>query len=91
LVERTFGWRSAFAQIAECLITRNEEMELLQARLLRREKLIPFPVSYNTNVDIHWSKNEQGRICVSFNGFARYTFKVCCLAVYQTVVLSDLP
>ncbi len=38
---------------AECLITENEEMELLQARLLRSEKSIPFPVSYNTNTDIY--------------------------------------
>ena len=36
---------------AKSLITRNEEMEMLQARLLRSNKLIPFPVSYNTNVE----------------------------------------
>ena len=63
---------------AKCLITRNEEMELLQARLLRTGKLLPFPVSYNTNVDISWSKNEHGRICLSFNGLTKYTFEVFC-------------
>jgi IS605 OrfB family transposase len=63
---------------AECLITQNEEMELLQVRLLRSEKLIPFPVSYNTNVDIYWSKNEQGRICVRFNGLTKHIFEVFC-------------
>ena len=53
---------------ARGLITENEEMELLQARLLKSEKSIPFPVSYHTNTDIYWGKNEQGRICVTFNG-----------------------
>ena len=63
---------------AECLITQNEEMELLQARLLRKEQLLPFPVSYNTNVDIYWSKNERGRICVTFNGLTKHIFEVFC-------------
>ncbi len=67
----------ALAQ-AESLITQNEEMELLQARLLRSEQSIPFPVSYNTNTDIYWSKNERGRICVSFNGLTKHTFEVFC-------------
>jgi hypothetical protein len=65
---------------AESLITEKQEMELLQARLLRSEKLIPFPVSYNTNTDIYWSKNEQGRICVTFNGMKEdgHIFEIFC-------------
>lgn len=63
---------------AECLITQNEEMEMLQARLLRKEQLLPFPVSYNTNTDIYWSKNDRGRICVTFNGLSKHTFEVFC-------------
>ena len=63
---------------AKSLITRNKEMEPLQARLLRSKELIPFPVSYNTNVDVYWTKNEQERICVSFNGLAKHTFEVFC-------------
>ncbi|MGL5942701.1 MAG: type V CRISPR-associated protein Cas12k [Waterburya sp.] len=63
---------------AKHLITRNEEMELLQACLLKSEQLVPFPVSYNTNTDIYWSKNERGRICVTFNGLAKHTFEVFC-------------
>ena len=63
---------------AESLITQNEEMEMLQARLLRSEQLLPFPVSYNTNTDIYWSKNERGRICVSFNGLSKHSFEVFC-------------
>ncbi|MDJ0634396.1 MAG: type V CRISPR-associated protein Cas12k [Xenococcaceae cyanobacterium MO_188.B29] len=65
---------------AQCLITENEEMELLQARLLRSEKSIPFPVSYHTNTDICWSKNERGRICMTFNGMVTegHTFEVFC-------------
>lgn len=62
------------------LITESEDMELAQARLLRSEKPIPFPVSYNTNTDIYWSKNEQGRICVSFSGITKdgHIFEVFC-------------
>jgi hypothetical protein len=50
---------------------KNHHAELLQARLLRRENPIPFPVSYNTNTDIYWSKDERGRICVTFNGMKK--------------------
>ncbi len=63
---------------AKCLITENQEMDLLQVRLLRSEQLVPFPVSYNTNTDIYWLKNEQGRIYVTFNGLTKHTFEVCC-------------
>ena len=61
---------------AQCLITENEEMDLLQARLLKSEKSIPFPASYYTNSDIYWSKNEHGRICVTFNGLTKHIFEV---------------
>ena len=65
---------------AECLITESKEMELLQARLLRGVGSIPFPVSYYTNTDICWSKNERGRICASFNGMAKdgHQFEIFC-------------
>ena len=46
--------------------------------MLRNEKSTPLPVSYNTNTDIYWSKNEQGRICVTFNGLTKHTFEVFC-------------
>ena len=65
---------------ARGLITEKEEMESLQARLLRGEKSIPFPMSYNTNIDIRWSKNDRGRICVTFNGMTKdgHIFEVFC-------------
>ncbi|MDJ0596664.1 MAG: type V CRISPR-associated protein Cas12k [Pleurocapsa sp. MO_226.B13] len=63
---------------AKLLITQNEEMNLINARLQKSEKSIPFPVSYNTNTDIYWSKNEQGRICLTFNGLTKHTFEVFC-------------
>ena len=55
-----------------------KKWRLLQARLLRKEELIPFPVSYNSNKDIYWSKNNRGRICVGFNGITKYTFEIFC-------------
>ncbi len=63
---------------AEGLIADNDEMELLQAKLLRSEKTIPLPISYNTNTDIRWFKNEQGRIYVAFNGMSTHRFEVFC-------------
>ena len=63
---------------AEGLIAENDEMELLQAKLLRSEKPIPLPISYYTNTDLHWSKSKQGRICVAFNGMSAYNFEVFC-------------
>ncbi|MEM7593085.1 MAG: type V CRISPR-associated protein Cas12k [Cyanobacteria bacterium P01_A01_bin.83] len=63
---------------AKRLITQNEEMNLINASLQRSEKSIPFPVSYNSNTDIYWSKNEQGRICVRFKGITEHTFELFC-------------
>jgi hypothetical protein len=39
-----------------------------QAALLRKSRSLPFPVAYESNEDMTWFKDDQGRICVRFNG-----------------------
>lgn len=49
-----------------------------QTNLLRDSFPVPFPVSYETNEDMTWFKNEAGRICVWFNGLSEHHFEVRC-------------
>lgn len=46
--------------------------------LLTRPSTLPFPVVYETNEDLSWSKNEKGRLCVRFNGLGDHYFQVYC-------------
>jgi hypothetical protein len=68
-----------------------------QDRLLTKSKSIPFPVAYETNEDLTWSKkekeenkknpskyrkggrkNQEGRLCVQFNGLGEHIFEIYC-------------
>ncbi|NMF64702.1 hypothetical protein DP113_03290 [Brasilonema octagenarum UFV-E1] len=49
-----------------------------QDSLLRQSSSVPFPIAYETNEDMTWFKNHQGRICVKFNGLSEHTFEVYC-------------
>jgi hypothetical protein len=68
-----------------------------QDRLLTKSKSIPFPVAYETNEDLTWSKkekeenkknpskyrkggrkNQEGRLCVQFNGLGEQIFEIYC-------------
>ncbi len=33
---------------------------------------------FETNEDLKWHKNEQGRLCVRFNGLSEHTFQIYC-------------
>lgn len=72
-------WSNAL-ESAQKIITNNEEIESVQAHLLSEDKPIPFPISYYTNTDIQWSKNDRGRIIVKFGGLVQqgYVFEVFC-------------
>lgn len=41
--------------------------------------LLPqLPITFETNEDLCWSRNDKGRICVHFNGLSEHIFKVYC-------------
>lgn len=46
--------------------------------LLTKSKSIPFPVTYETNEDLTWSKNDKGRLCVHFNALGEHEFEIYC-------------
>ena len=56
----------------------NAEARAWQDILLTKPKTVPFPITYETNEDLKWHKNETGRLCVRFNGLSEHTFKIYC-------------
>ena len=54
------------------------EAKSWQDSLLRHSSSVPFPVAFESNEDLRWSKNQKGRLCVEFNGLGEYTFEVYC-------------
>ncbi|MEH2094962.1 type V CRISPR-associated protein Cas12k [Nostoc sp.] len=56
----------------------NTEAKRWQNILLTRSSSVPFPLVYETNEDLMWSKNQKGRLCVHFNGLTGLTFEVYC-------------
>jgi hypothetical protein len=41
-------------------------------------KIGPFPVNYETNENLVWSKNEKGRLCVRLSGLGKSSFQIYC-------------
>jgi hypothetical protein len=72
-------WLEALEQ-AQGLIIDDDQWREVQASLTRKPSPVPFPISYETNTDVRWSRNEHKRICVSFNGegISKHTFEVFC-------------
>lgn len=56
----------------------NAEAKRWQDQLLTRPSLLPFPLIFETNEDLVWEKNPQGRLCVHFNGLRDYPFAIYC-------------
>jgi hypothetical protein len=54
------------------------EAKSWQDSLLKKSSKVPFPVTYETNEDMTWFKNERGRICVKFNGLSEHSFQLYC-------------
>jgi hypothetical protein len=65
---------------ATSTVPENEsEARSWQDRLLTKPQSLPFPVNYESNEDLTWSKNSKGRLCVKFNGLRRkHTFQIYC-------------
>ncbi len=65
--------------LANTNVPQNEaEAKSWQDALIRQSSSIPFPLSYETNEDMTWFKNQKGRICVKFNGISEHTFEIYC-------------
>ena len=56
----------------------NKEARAWQDVLLTKSKSLPFPVTFETNEDLKWHKNETGRLCVRFNGLSEHIFQIYC-------------
>ena len=55
-----------------------EQARSWQDKLLTKSSSIPFPINYETNEDLTWSKNEKGRLCVKFSGMSDLNFEIYC-------------
>ncbi|WP_072619878.1 type V CRISPR-associated protein Cas12k [Spirulina major] len=55
-----------------------QQTKVWQSILLTKTKAVPYPINYETNEDLTWSKNEKGRLCVRFNGLSEHTFQIYC-------------
>lgn len=59
-------------------ITEEQEFIDIQAQILRKFSEIVYPVVFDTNTDLRWLMNEEGRICVRFKGLGSKTFEINC-------------
>jgi hypothetical protein len=71
-------WIEALDRATSHVPENEEQAADWQARLLTKPAILPFPVNYETNEDLHWSLNSKGRLCVSFNGLSEHSFEVYC-------------
>ena len=85
-------------------ITTTKELQDIQRQLLQKVSHLPYPVFYNTNLDLKWTTNDRGRICVGFSGLVKKlgVWKIACdnrqlhffkriLSDYQCHQQTDLP
>ncbi|ABA21816.1 conserved hypothetical protein [Trichormus variabilis ATCC 29413] len=61
-------WQQTLIMATSSVPESNDEANIWQKRLLKKDISLPFPIRFRTNEDLIWSKNEEGRICVSFSG-----------------------
>jgi transposase len=71
-------WLETLFTATTTVPTDNVEAKHWQDILLTRASSLPFPLIYETNEDLMWSKNQKGRLCVRFNGLSDLTFEVYC-------------
>jgi hypothetical protein len=71
-------WLETLAIASTTAPTDSAEAKSWQDRLLTDSKSVPFPVAYETNEDLTWSKNSKGRLEVHFNGLGEHIFQIYC-------------
>ncbi|MBW4594353.1 MAG: type V CRISPR-associated protein Cas12k [Brasilonema angustatum HA4187-MV1] len=71
-------WLETLEKAVNSVPQDENEAKSWQASLLRKSSSVPFPVTYETNEDMHWEVNDQDRIFVSFSGLGKLKFEVYC-------------
>ena len=71
-------WLETLLTAANTVPKDQKEVKSWQNILLSKSKSVPFPVNFETNTDLIWSKNEEGRLCVRFSGLSEHTFQIYC-------------
>jgi hypothetical protein len=71
-------WLETLQTAASTVPENEQQAKSWQDILLTKPKVIPFPVAYESNEDLTWSKNEKGRLEVRFNGLGKHTFQIYC-------------
>ena len=71
-------WLETLITAATTVPQYNKEARAWQDILLTKSKTIPFPITFETNEDLKWHKNEKGRLCVRFNGLSEHTLEIYC-------------
>ena len=71
-------WLVALMDATNTAPDSDEQTRAWKNQLLTKPKSIPFPVNYETNEDLIWSKNQKGRLCVRFNGLSEHSFEIYC-------------
>lgn len=77
----------------------NPEFSRWQSQLLKRPDLVPFPIILESNTDLGWFSNEQGKIGLHIGGISEHEFTIGCgrrqldyfqrfLSDYQTMLAS---
>ncbi len=55
-----------------------EEASEWQSRLLKKSPVIPYPIAYETNIDLTWIQDQRGHLLVKFNGLSKHQFELRC-------------
>ena len=73
-------WLEILNIVCDSIPTTDEQAKQWQDQLLKESKSVPYPIIFNTNEDLVWSKNEKGRLCVTFNGLNKQglIFEIYC-------------
>ena len=69
-------WLETLTTAATTVPKDNKEARAWQDALLSKPKSLPFPITFETNEDLKWHKNEQDRLCVRFNGLSEHIFRI---------------
>lgn len=71
-------WLETLMTAANTVPKDNKEARAWQDVLLSKPKSLPFPITFETNEDLKWHKNEKNRLCVRFNGLSKHIFQIYC-------------